>query len=322
MSTTTTETTVATTTALPPIEEVADVQATDGSKIADRKNYLAGFERLGESLVAHVGAMLAAGQASRMGAEASLAIRLSIIRGDNGAPDFAGQTAAYNLAFRTYLDNFSRTATVLGADGKPQPITTDQVEKYRSAVRRYMSDTGMLRAAEAEYVARNDSEVSTKAADVRKLVAARSEVPEDVKKGMERLHATQVAKDGKTRLNGFQKTDVPATFGPPAKTSGGGGGAGNTGGTTPARAWGLIRADIEAGKLAPDVVADELHHLLTLALFQVSGPIGERVPKAAAGRKKALDTYGAAERLIHSFLAALEGSGKKDAMAEHAWSEQ
>src|SRR5215467_7358887 len=113
----------------------------DGSKIADAKGYTDAFTRMSETLTGYTSAMLAAGEATRLGAEANMDLRLSIRRSDNAAPDFLGNTDAYSFAKQTLMVAF---ATEHG-------LSESDLDAYNVRVRAYMSDHATVQSAMAVY---------------------------------------------------------------------------------------------------------------------------------------------------------------------------
>lgn len=304
------------------VATVATFESAD-SKI-DRPKYVAAFAALTTALVMFVEGVTKAGEASRQGAFALLDLRESVRRADNDAPDWAGKTAAYEAALGDFLTRWAVANEYVGPDGAKHVITSDQVKAYRSKVSSYASDHQLLNRRMAEYEARTNSQAKADLATVQAAwnAPAGTALPAEVKANAKAQIAKQVGfKSGKAFANFDPDTNVATVSGrkPKPGTDSGTGEGENASEGTPSKAWIAVLRQIEKGEggfLPVDVLADHLHHLLSAALLQLTGPVGGKVPPASAlpaqgkGRKDAIETYGTIAGLAFAATGALDPANK------------
>lgn len=316
-----------------PVATVADFSPADTN--IDRSGYVAAFASLTTALGTFVQGVAMAGEGSRLGAFAILDLKRSCLRTDNGAPDWSGGTSGYREGLGTFLDRWASSNTFTGPDGTPQTITGDHVRMFRSRCSSYASDHQLLHRAMAEHEAATNTKSPATVAQVRAAwdAPAGTSLPDNVRQTEKVAMARQVSAKGKVLPNFDPDLNLANVSGRKPKPSGGGGGGDNASETTAAKGWAVARKQIakgDGGFLPVDKLAQEVLHVASLALLQLTGPVGEKVPANASlpaqgkGRKDALTTYGQLRDLIEAAIAALDPNQKdrtKDAMTDLLWSE-
>jgi hypothetical protein len=276
---------------LTPLDEfVSGERSDDGSKVKDRTLFDRAFTALSAALVAYVPHAVGVAAATKAGAEALVSLREAIHRGDNDAPDWAGNTTTYAMVVGSYLANAYREAT-----GAEMTVKSDEFQAFRSRVASYMSDHQMVKVAQLRYAAKHDAKAPFSVADVDALVKKGSDAKptQAMRSALTRSDATQVTADKKGRLNGHKADQTLTVFGrKPRKSTVRVHDTNASSEMTPSVAWAEIAKEVTAGKVKVSETADNAYRVVSSLILALVGPEGEKVPEAADGRADAIAVLG------------------------------